>query len=671
MVAPESDVTAREHYDAARRIKIESEEQLKQAIFHLNASIELEPTYVSALLLRANIGMRNRDYCVAIADLSLVLQVLSGGLTIERRRLASVYGLRANIFVKQRKYQEALHDLQKAIEVESDNGVWLYEMGRVYLAQENQPFAQYYFQTCLNEKQYKLQEHSKFKALFSLGICRLRNGDTCGALTTFTKARDLNDTAPLRNYMGLSSYKAGFYKSAAEHFSRAVEMSASSYEYHFNLAITRFRIGDLVSSHLSFSTAALQKETPTLLYFRGLIQLGLKQLEEAKEDLDSAIKEDGQPRFYFGKCLLLMVQSKVDEAEEACKVALGLHPNNRRCLAHQGIIQHYRGNLHAAVKLLHQALDLQNDDPILTEYIGLVYSDLGHHDTAKRFFDRCCLLHPECGRFYFRKAVSQCCTGDFFGANESISIAIDDLCEKNPMSFHVRSVALKKLGRLDKALVWAGKAIAGNKRNPKFYLNRGDIFYQLRRYDECINDVDILVEIEKDSGEGFYLRGRALYAIRRAEEAAKNFQRAAELVPALLHKDAFHYCAGVVNANAGKLNEAEKHFSRAIECSSGPLSVVYYHERAKVYQAVSKPLAALSDLNMVLRYEPNNFNAILRRSFSLKVLGKFEEAAKDWRLARRLDKEGLLGRYDISDLSNVESIRFSPFFEEGKQVVEV
>lgn len=669
-----TDLDAREHYDIARKIKITSEEQVKEAIRHLNSCLEVKPTMLPALLMRAHCASRIRRYSAAIADLSLAVQVLKGNFqqgggvlsSSEKRRLASLYGQRGSIYVKQGKYQEGLVDLQKATDIEVDNGVWLYEIGQVYLAEQNPPFAQYYFQTCLNDKLYKISDTVKFKALCSLGKCKLSSGDTREALSTFLKAKDISDTATLRNYMGLSSYRAGYYKAAVDYFLRAVEMDRSSLEYHMNLAIAAYRSGNLKDAEQYFFSASLQGETPKLFYFRGLVELALGSFTKAKEDFDQAIRlDEPQTKYHYAKVLLFMSQSKIDEAEQSCQAALSISPNHRRSVAHQGIISHFRRDLHHAIEMLQAALHQKPEDVILMERLGLVYNDLGYYDAATRFFERCCAQNPNSGIFFFRKAVSQLSGGDGFGGYQSIVRAMDKLHHRTPMSCHVRSVALRKLGRLEDALSWSRRAIEKNSRHYKFYLNQAEVYYELCRYKQSIESIDKLLSIKKDVGEAYYLRGRALHAINRSVAAAEDFKKSADLILALKETEEFNYCSGVVCANAQKWDEACDFFSQAIHCSSPPKCIRYYHERAKVLQHLNKQAEALQDLSVVLDHQPKNFRALLRRSFSYKQLEKFKEAAADWKSAVMVDEEGLLeGCSGIHSLYNVKEVLFSPIFEE-------
>lgn len=669
-----SGLDAREHYDVAHKMKTTTEEQIREAIRHLNCCLEVKPTMLPAILLRANLSARLRHYSAAIADFSLALQVFkgitpqNGGVQTnsEKRRLASLYGQRGLIYVKQARYQEGLADLQKATETEGDNGVWLYEIGKVYLEQDNPPFAQYYFQTCSNDKLYKISDTVKFKALCSLGKCRLATGDTREALSTFLKAKDISDTATLQNFMGLSSYRAGYYKSAVDYFSRAVEMDRTSLDYHMNLAIAAYRSGNLKDAEQYFFSAGLQGETPTLFYFRGMIQLALGVFSSAKEDFDQAIQlDEPRSRYHYAKVLLFMSQSNVEEAQKSCQTALSISPNHRRCLAHQGIIYHYRGDLHRAIEMLQEALNQKPDDVILMERLGLVYCDLGYYDAATRCFERCCDLKPSSGIFFFRKAVSQISEGDSFGAHESIVRAMDTLHYRTPMSFHLRSVALKKLGHLEEALAWSRKAIEKNKVHYKFFLNRAEIYYELRLYKKSIEDIDELLSIEKNVGEAYYLRGRALHAISQSAAAADDFKKAVELIPELKTTEQFHYCSGVVCANAQQWNEACYFFTQAIQCSSSSSFVRYFHERAKVFQHLDKQAEAVKDLSVVLEHEPKNFRALLRRCFSYQQLEKFNEAALDWKAAVHLDQEGLLEACSgIHSLHNVKEVLFTSIFEE-------
>ena len=133
----------------------------------------------------------------------------------------------------------------------------------------------------------------------------------------------------------------------------------------------------------------------------------------------------------------------------------------------------------------------------------------------------------------------------------------------------------------------------------------------------------------------FYCRGMVRFARENYSGALDDLEISLGIVPAeesSIIPDIYFHC-GVCLANAGNFKRAEEMFSSAIEvCTNRPH---YYHERAKARQASELHDAALADFDTVVCMQPGNCRAKFRRGFSLKALGRMEEAALDFEFCRQ------------------------------------
>ncbi|XP_027169824.1 TPR repeat-containing thioredoxin TDX [Coffea eugenioides] len=96
------------------------------------------------------------------------------------------------------------------------------------------------------------------------------------------------------------------------------------------------------------------------------------------------------------------------------------------------------------------------------------------------------------------------------------------------------------------------------------------------------------------------------------------------------------YKANAIDAIAkGKLNEAIDHLTEAILLN--PISAILYATRASVFAKLKKPNAAIHDANAALQINPDSAKGYKERGIARAMLGLWEEAASDLRMASKLD----------------------------------
>jgi tetratricopeptide (TPR) repeat protein len=85
---------------------------------------------------------------------------------------------------------------------------------------------------------------------------------------------------------------------------------------------------------------------------------------------------------------------------------------------------------------------------------------------------------------------------------------------------------MKKENNLD-ALLHYDKAITFEK-NPRYYNNRGCLYHRMDNLESAIEDYTKAIMLNPNSGEYYYNRGGAYYAIKRNKEAKRDLERASE-----------------------------------------------------------------------------------------------------------------------------------------------
>lgn len=650
----ERDRISRERYEKARLIKGDDQAQTARILQLLDESLAMKPTNCNSLILRSSVSAKVGAYESALTDLNIVIQLESGPLA-NKRRLPTFYGLRASLFLKMNRPREAINDLTRAVDKESDNGTWLYELGMVYLSQGNALFAQQHFQAALHEAVSERLTHSiKYRCLVALGICQLNAMECAHAVVSFLAADEINDTPSLRNLLGLTVFRQKDYKTAAEHFQRASELDPQVQVYHMHLGICYFRLGRFEGAlrHLNEAILCGQGTNTELRFLRGCVNLQLDMVEPALIEFDEAIRIEPEARFFFAKGAAYMRQEKLDAAHAAFKEALAMNPRLRASHIQLGVVAHLRGELHGALGHFHAALEMKKNDAVLLERLGLVFTDLGNHSTAIRYFDRCCVLESSIGRYAFRKGVAQLNSGNPYGAHESLRHAMH-LGYADSSLYQACSVAARLLGNVAEAARWSQKAFEyGGKSNPYVILNNGYTEYQLGCYESCLVSTNTTLSMCDAVPEAHYLAAQAHFALKQYADATRSFEAALALCEGLRQHAVFCYALGVSLACQRLWNDAVYWFDKSIENGeTGDVThLVAHHERAKTRQALGDAKGAVEDFSVVLMAQPRNFNALVRRSFGWKQLECFEKSSADWLLARQIDTTGVLKHFDSKDI---------------------
>lgn len=635
------DRLAREHIENARSLKVDSAEQAEEALRQLTLAITYNPLYVNALFFRAHVAGRLGHYDMAIADFSITIQLEEN--SFDYRRLAAAYGGRGGIFRKVNKIAESITDFMRAIEVESDNGTWLYELGLTYLMQGSKALAQHFFALALGDKVTgRMTDNVRFRTYVSLGTCKLGAGDITGAELVLAKGLEIQETAPLRSLLGVTHFLRGEYEKAANDFIKALEMDGLSSEYHVNLGVCYFQLGIMSDALKHFEDAVLRGTKQAVQYFfRGNTELVLGMYPQSIMDLNEAIALDPlREGYHYSKSLAFMEEGNHEEAGKELLIALDLNSDFRTAWVHLGLLRCLQGDLFAALECFTRALELEEADDLVHEFVGLVYFGLKYYDLAVESFSRCIQLRPENALFYFRRGTAFIERGDLYGAYLDLREAVHERGFRESPALHSFSVVLSQLDRHEEALENADAAVMKNNRNCTYLLHRAQCHYVLGNYTDVLADASRLEELGHESAEMFYMCACAHHALRSFSDVAENLQRAVKLQPILSHNPDYCYALGVAYLSSGQnLEGAVDAFTRAIETHPEPPSR-FFDARANARQRLGDAAGVLADLDVVLSEEQLDPTVWLRRSLANKALQQYAASARDFEKAKALDAAG-------------------------------
>lgn len=139
-------------------------------------------------------------------------------------------------------------------------------------------------------------------------------------------------------------------------------------------------------------------------------------------------------------------------------------------------------------------------------------------------YDKAIELDPQDSETYLWRALAK----RALGQNND---AIDDLdkmvkINSSPHTFEMQGKVLSHMKEDRKAIAAFDKVIELDPDNPSCYIRRAIAKWNLRQYQETINDIDQHLQIEPDDFYAYRLRGKVNEDLGNLDEAKKDFQKA-------------------------------------------------------------------------------------------------------------------------------------------------
>lgn len=166
----------------------------------------------------------------------------------------------------------------------------------------------------------------------------------------------------------------------------------------------------------------------------------------------------------------------------------------------------------------------------------------------------------------------------------------------NPAAYRCRAILYAQQKRYDDSLQDMELIVTAEPGEYKNYYLRAYVYFYMQNYLLCVKDLNSFLDHDRQA-DAYDLRGRAYYALKRYDSAVNDYDDAIRLKP---DQDGFYIHRAVSRSGAGDKN------------------------------------AALSDCNSALRIAPKNASYLHFRGDLKESLGDHPGAVDDWRAARQL-----------------------------------
>ena len=270
---------------------------------------------------------------------------------------------------------------------------------------------------------------------------------------------------------------------------------------------------------------------------------------------------------------------------------------------------------------------LEFDDTYIPAYIGrgCAYGRESEYARAIEDFDRVLGLEPDHTQARFLRGYTRGLLGEYDAALDDFREVVEQ--EPDAEVYARRADVHAAMGNADLAEADLSAALEHEPGRSELWVGRGYLRLSGGRYDEACDDLTQALGIDGSDLEARRLRGIALEALGRYEEAFSDYDCVAQGAPSA---EAFANRADV-SAAMQNVEDAELDYTRALQHDDHSVHALL--GRARLRGARSDFQGALEDLSVAIERDPEGLELRRLRGLALVGLGRHRDAVADLQLA--------------------------------------
>ena len=229
-----------------------------------------------------------------------------------------------------------------------------------------------------------------------------------------------------------------------------------------------------------------------------------------------------------------------------------------------------------AVQDFNKSIQLSAENPTVYNNRGNALMDLGYPEEAIKDFDRAIALSPTYGAAYNNRGNAHAMLGQYVQAFQDFRKAVE-LMPQSAVPYNGRGKTHVELKRYHAAVRDFTRAVGLDQKFTAAYQNRAGAYLAIEKFREAGDDATFVLDSqgEQPSPELLLLRGRAFAGDKKFPQAIEDFNRVADLKPALVDT---YVERGLALAQMRRFEDAINDFSHAVELD--PKNVKAYAMRA-------------------------------------------------------------------------------------------
>ncbi|RJP61784.1 MAG: tetratricopeptide repeat protein [Ignavibacteriales bacterium] len=239
--------------------------------------------------------------------------------------------------------------------------------------------------------------------------------------------------------------------------------------------------------------------------------------------------------------------------------------------------------------------------PVVHFNLGYYYVTSGKNIAALNVLDRSIQIDPKYAEAYCHRGMALFQLGKYDDALRDFSSAI----KYNPdlfLAYYNRAAIFYTKKEFRKSIDAFREAFKYNKLSHQSYYNIGNSYYMLVDLDSAIINYNICIKMKPEFKDAYFHRGLAYYFKKDSYNTAlPDFLYCAE--NSNNQAEAYHYAA-ICYRELGKPDSAIIFHNKCLEITPDFFNGVF--ERIKTLITINRKDLALSDINELLKSEPNN-----------------------------------------------------------------
>ena len=351
-----------------------------------------------------------------------------------------------------------------------------------------------------------------------------------------------------------------------------------------------------------------------------------KEIDSDNKNIEKYIKPLNENSNYFVKAFGEFSKSNYDDALILFKKCVSIEPSNDKAYFYIGCIYELKEDLENAIENYNVASKLAPDNPTYLDKLANLHFEKDDDDKAAEIWKQVLKIDPDYEINYINKALAEWAKkdSDYIQAIIDCNIYMNKSIENknSPVCYALKSDCEYELKKYEDALDDINKAIElQNKEYATDYHSRAKIYYQLEKYANAVEDWNKALEIDPEYNIDYYNKGYANHIIEQYTESIDDFTKYL-----LKNPD----CCGAYN-NRGlckyKLEDylgAIEDYNKAIELV--PNIALHINNRAEAYYWINEYEKALDDWNKILEIDPEHDINYYYKAYTENELGLYQEA---------------------------------------------
>ena len=370
-----------------------------------------------------------------------------------------------------------------------------------------------------------------------------------------------------------------------------------------------------------------------------------------------------QLTFLLSKSLEYLQVSNLDAAESLLTQALEIEENNPHVLRFLGIIYAQRQDYLKALNYLEKALKLDPQNGMAHSNLGNVHFELRQFERALDAYDNAIKLAPNYGEAWSNKGNALYELERFEEALEHHDRAI----KLNPTfaeAWSNKGLVLNTLKDFKNALVHHDKAISFRPLSAKLWINKGLTYSGLEQHQDALALYEKAIAINPNLAESWTNKGNAVFALGHHKESIEHHQKAIELNPDYAQA---WYNLGVSFTALKNHQQSIASYIKAIELK--PNYAKTWYNLGVSYFTLKRYQESIASYDQAIRIKPDYAEAYWNKSAAQLKIGDLSNGWKNFEARANIKNSPLGSIFNsvprLKDLSDIKNKKILIWSEQG------